>query len=615
MIEVSPEVLAAIDNQTDRQVRAWARLELYTSPVVTAVYVEKTSLEGSVIVQEIYGTSRRSISVNPSPLYSPLIPSYSFTQGRGLFDRVDDFPFGGVARLFGFPGAMPLDGSYAVFDDAEAAGVGLWIRDNSPSGYTYSVAIEFSEAVDVSALTIVFDRLTEEYGTVDIWLSDLGETELEGGRYGGAVETVAEIAAAGVGRINIRPVEWMGSEYEYTRISEVYFGRIKLFGPDDILSLDLSEPISPLTDDIPAPEIRLTVSDPDNLFNPIDLTGTAWLLERDMAIRAGLIVDGYHVGAWDMGLYEWDTSTRGQVTFTARPRLFLMTGYYTSPSPSNDTLDDVLADIFTFLPGLSYTVDAAISDVTIGQMADGIPYPQAVQQAVTAAGGYVHIARDGTVECKKIDFDGESVYTYALDNARDWPDPTQRRNIKMAVVHWYKKTLASTTTSISGTITNTDALSGELTRTRVYYADDYWYDNLSLSVSGGGTAETRGKFTLITGSGTQTLSGTGKKTTVSEYAKEVPGDGNETDDEREISNPFVPSEASALAIGELIVDYARRRLELRLSDRGAVHVEPGDMVTVETEYGNLDMLIIEQNLIFANDFLRGQAVGVVRVGA
>lgn len=615
MISVSPEALAAIDQQQDRQVRAWARLELYTSPVVSAVYVEKTSLEGSVIVQEIYGTSRRAIPVNPSTIYSPMIPSYSFTQGRGLFDRVDDFPFGGVARFFGFPGEMPLDGSYAVFDDVEAAGVGLWFRDKSPKSITYSVAIEFAEAVDVSALTIVFDRLTEEYGTVDIWLSDLGETELEGGRYGGAVETVAEIAAAGVGRINIRPVEWMGSEYEYTRISEVYFGRIKLFGPDDILSLDISEPISPLTDDIPAPEIRLTVSDPDNLFNPIDLTGTAWLLERDMSIVAQWIVDGHHISAGSMGLYEWDTSTRGRVTFTARPRLFLMTGNYTSPNPSNDTLDDVLADIFSFLPGISYTVDDSIASVTIGQMADGIPYPQAIQQAVTAAGGYVHIARDGTVECKAIGLDTDPIYTYALDNARDWPKPVQNRNIKMAVVHWYPKTLASTTTPISASVTNATTIDGRITPTRVYHPDGAYMGELSLSISGGGAVSGRGRYSRITGVGAQVLSGTGKKTTVENYALEVPGDGNDTDEEREITNLFIQSDARALDVGELVVDYARRRLELRLSDRGAVHVEPGDVVTVETEFGDLDMLITEQNLIFANDFLHGQAVGVVRVGA
>jgi len=615
LISVLPEALAAIDQQQDRQVRAWARLELYTSPVVSAVYIEKTSLEGSVIVQEIYGTSRRSISVNPSPLYSPLVPGYTFTQGRGLFDRVDDFPFGGVARLFGFPGAMPLDGSYAVFDDMEAAGVGLWFRDNSPKHYGYSVAIEFAEAVDVNALTIVYDRLTQEYGTTLIWLSDLGETELGGGTYGGAVETVAEIAATGVGRINLRPVDWMGDEYEYTRISEVYFGRIKLFGPDDIISMEVTEPISPLTDDLPAPEIRLTVADPTGEFNPLDLSGTAWLLERDMSIVAQWIVDGHHISAGSMGLYEWDTSTRGQVTFTARPRLFLMTGNYTSPSPSNDTLDDVLTDIFSFLPGLSYTVDTSIASVTIGQMADGIPYPQAIQQAVTAAGGYVHIARDGTVQCRAIGLDTDPIYTYALDNARDWPKPVQNRNIKMAVVHWYPKTLAASTTAISASVINATTIDGRVTSTRVYHPERAFMGDLSLSISGTGAVSGRGSYSRIIGAGAQTLSGTGKKTTVKNYALEVPGDGNNTDEEREINNPFVQDDDRALAVGELVVDYARRRLELRLNDRGAVHVEPGDVVTVETEFGDLDMLVTEQNLIFANDFLRGQAVGVVRVGA
>ena len=110
----------------------------YTEPIVSAVYIEKHPLRAPSIVQDIYGTSRAI----PTFLFIRPDGPVVVLQGRGLFMITL------AAWRFGFPGAMPLDGSYAVFDDMEAAGVpGLWFRDNSPKHYGYSVAIEFAEAV------------------------------------------------------------------------------------------------------------------------------------------------------------------------------------------------------------------------------------------------------------------------------------------------------------------------------------------------------------------------------------------------------------------------------------------------------------------------------------
>lgn len=79
----------------------------------------------------------------------------------------------------------------------------------------------------------------------------------------------------------------------------------------------------------------------------------------------------------------------------------------------------------------------------------------------------------------------------------------------------------------------------------------------------------------------------------------------------EISSGFIATIAEARRIGAIAVEYFAKRLTYSLSYRGDMSIESGDIVSVQTDYGLRNILVIEHEISYDTvDYLQGRISGI-----
>ena len=148
-----------------------------------------------------------------------------------------------------------------------------------------------------------------------------------------AVISAVEMDIVNYDRITIQVVRWCLPDHR-ARVDEVFIGWHKVYSKSNLLSYSHTQSIDPVSTSLPKMEIKFSIDNSDNSYNPYNLSGLAkYLTERqEVVARYGLKVNGNTV-EWIKGgsfyLSEWYAKQNGiSAEFVARDLLGFMSAEY-----------------------------------------------------------------------------------------------------------------------------------------------------------------------------------------------------------------------------------------------------------------------------------------------
>lgn len=229
--------------------------------------------------------------------------------------------------------------------------------------------------------------------------------------------------------IKIEVLKW-SHPYQRTRCMEINLGLYTVYTKDDLTSYEHSQTADLLSAELPINEIKFSLRNDDNRWNPDSPSGNEkYLLEQQkLDIRYGMDVDGKT--EWIKGgtfwLSEWNTPSNGlEASFTARDVIGFMNKSYAGIRVG--TLYDIAmaafaeADLTLLDSGLPrYIVDESLKEISTDFSDDGSDYTLAeILQMVAHAGCCVFYQdREGRVliEPRSLNYSGymiEPMISYA----------------------------------------------------------------------------------------------------------------------------------------------------------------------------------------------------------
>lgn len=192
------------------------------------------------------------------------------------------------------------------------------------------------------------------------------------------------------------------------RIEEVTFGGTSVYTKEDLLSYDHNQSADLLSAALPTNEIKFSLRNDDDRWNPDNPSGLySFLLEQqEIKVRYGMRI-GNEI-EWIKGgtfwLSEWSTPDNGiEASFVAKSAIALMVDTYTGPK--SGTLYDMAVAAFeqADLPQMDdgsprYVVDARLKNIqaTPGEF-DGYTLAEVVQMVANAGNCAIYLDRDGVV--------------------------------------------------------------------------------------------------------------------------------------------------------------------------------------------------------------------------
>lgn len=171
--------------------------------------------------------------------------------------------------------------------------------------------------------------------------------------------------------IQIVPIAMIGGQ-QRLRINNIKFGVGINFSNNDIESVELTEFVHSVCEELSSIDLSVTVFDTENLFNVDDDNSYVNYLEsmQNVSISAGLELDNGSVEYLELGnlfLDDWK-SQKGKMTFIAKDRLTFMDDIYSDGNTIHSRTLYADAEAVLISAGLQpdeYEIDECLKDITI----------------------------------------------------------------------------------------------------------------------------------------------------------------------------------------------------------------------------------------------------------
>jgi len=537
----------------------------------------------------------------------------------GFFDGIN----GETIPAQNMDDSLYADGSCALIDHEAEVSAGLWLTDSgAEDGAEYMLEMQLGETHDFEQLTLVgtfdYDDATADCGALTLWTYGMGELGTEEW-----TRCSRTSPAEGAAWERAQVMEFVpnnnsitGIRLRYTcgggdhLIHEIIFGRRHVL--ENVANVKYTAEVEPIGQSMAAPELVITVHDPENLWDPQNPKGQSSTLARGMKVsfrwlpENGLGFDTEIEGGL-YGLYDWHTGERGEATFSMRPKIFCAQELKYTGSGTDTLTLGAMADELETLYGSKVMEAGEFSQVVIGNSTEELSLPDAAYQAIQAAGGAARVRPDGVIEAIAFEEQSPAAWRYALSACRDLPLAEITPPVKMIVAHWHETEVAGTGTKTEVTI----PLGPSKVDVRLFR------EASAPTTTSSGMAEIIAKNntvlrgTVAASESTRTISKTTKDITRKEAAVEIdcmlPPDMEAWAAEKEVQNAFVCSFEQAERLGGFARTVADYRLLLTLQDRGILFVQPGDTVEVETAWGWREGILTRQEFTYTNGILEGRA--------
>ena len=235
------------------------------------------------------------------------------------------------------------------------------------------------------------------------------------------------------------------------RIDEIFVGWHKVYSKTDLMSYSHTQSVDPISTALPKMEIKFSIDNSDNSYNPYNLSGLAkYLTERqEVKTRYGLKLNDNTV-EWIKGgtfyLSEWYAKQNGLTAdFVARDLLEFMSAHYkdTISTPTSRSLYDLAVQVLESA-GLPLNSDGTVKWVvheSLKSLSTTAPLPDdtianCLQLIANAGCCVLYHDRDGILHIEPINANTTD-YEVNSFNSYSKPEITLSKGIKNVVVKVY----------------------------------------------------------------------------------------------------------------------------------------------------------------------------------
>ena len=249
-------------------------------------------------------------------------------------------------------GLWGLDGSFAYLDEPKDPGYVSDVLSDAEGNFSAypTITIDFSKqhTVLIPGLTITWSDTYNEWATAfRVTAYNAGMMVAQKTVHGNtALTSIVSVDLAVYNRITVEILGW-SLPHHRARCIEIYLGHTKIYGKSDLLKFEHSQSADLLAAALPKNEIKFSLRNDDDRWNPDTPSGSEqYLTERqEVRLRYGMDVNG--TVEWIPGgtfwISEWSTPSNGlEAQFTARDALEFMDEMYTGAR--SGTLYDIATE-------------------------------------------------------------------------------------------------------------------------------------------------------------------------------------------------------------------------------------------------------------------------------
>ena len=425
-----------------------------------------------------------------------------------------------------------------------------------------------------------------------------------------AVISVIDIDLSGYDKIVVSVLDW-SLPFHRARVEEIFIGQRIIYGKTELLNYDHQQTADPVSLSLPKSEIRFSVDNTDNLYNPYNPVGRSKYLMERQRVRTRY---GYRLGGgreWIKGgefyLSEWEAPQNGlQADFTARDLLEFMTQTYNEGvyAPDGVSLFELAervilkAKLPTNEDGTNkWFIHPSLMDITTVAPLPVCTLAECLQLIANAACCVLYQDRDGILRIEPI---GEELpdYDISLFNSYEYSTITLSKPLQQIDVNVHSYLVAEEETELfNGTV--------EVSGTEDVALN---YSSPAVDVSAtleGGTVNSAEYFTNgctlnITGSGDVIVVLRGKVLSKTDTTLTIPNE--ETGEVRTFTNELLTDDTRARIVGTWVKDFLKHRTKLSSNWRADPRLDVLDWVMNENEYGENRVRMTDFKLSFSGAF-------------
>ena len=365
--------------------------------------------------------------------------------------------------------------------------------------------------------------------------------------------------------------------YRYLRVSSLDYGTLINFEKSDIKSATVVEELNPISVELPAGTLELTLHSTDATFSITNPTGLYSALQYRQPLDVREIVDGASVFIGRFYLTDWENTSETIYKFTAVDALGILDsmtylgGLWLTAATLSDLVDAILAPIY-----IAYDLDTDLASIEITGWLPVCTYREAIQQIAFVCGAYVSCARSGAIKIYKSDLVSESTaYDATITSAQKGLDSSLTLKSMVTGVeitsHDYVSS-SDTTTLYDGTLATGT------------YTIKFSQPCHNLTISGASITTSGANYAVIevTAAGTVTLTGetyTDTTQTYSVYNTDI--DTTLKTNVLTISDVTLVNASNGQDLAQRVYDYYQQRY-LQKTKLFAPAIESGNVVLVDT---------------------------------
>lgn len=327
------------------------------------------------------------------------------------------------------PNYWRLDGKFSIFDPANPGERGWWSNlISSTSGSISSPYLQFTFSTTQSSdgFTIIFDDTTGECAadfTIRVYNSSLAIMSTKTVTGNRDAVCWVDMPVQNYKRVRVTFTK-TGNPRRRVRVCEVVFGRVQVFGSDDIANMQVQRRAAPDMSSFPAAALELTIDNADGRYNINNPSGIYAYLQKGQGLTTYAEVDGELVS---LGRYYFDSAESSDNSMTAKitaydPAFALDSVYYNAGKTGTWTVSAAVADIVA-ASGLTFSYDlpTGAASRVVGR---AIPQNTSCREALRL------IAQAARCVCYFDTLDklvfvepvlSEAAQSYTADYMRQWP--------------------------------------------------------------------------------------------------------------------------------------------------------------------------------------------------
>lgn len=505
------------------------------------------------------------------------------------------------------PGRFVLDGSMHIPDYSSEYKYGYISQamSNAAGEINVSLKISFVQKKNTKGITICFQEPVR-----DFTLAAGGKTYTIKGNKALQVYFEHDTEYQDI-ELTITRVD----PFRRVRIAQIFLGAVVTYEDDKVVDLNVVSEISFDNTSLPADAADFTLINHENEFDMLNPEGLYKYIKENQPVNVYLAIktDGVYEYA-RIGRYFVNTwSTNGmRAKFTSYTVVFGMDKdeYRFGKIEYRDLysmIDELLDDV-----GVEHIIDESLKRLTVSGYIGIVKKREALRQMIqTGCCVAVSDSRGRLIIKPREQLPTDPNEYEIIDgyNLKTWPEMKQKKNYSSAEVtinSFTKDEEESVIFEGLAAIMGGEEQADGRYKVWVAYKDKPAMD---VSIQGVGEYEAYACGAYVYISEDTELVITGKKVTVSQtsYTKQKYSYDNPV----KISNNLIVSEANAKNIAE----YALLELDMTASAsyRGFPHLEAGDPVELETQYGNKNVFLTKSTLTYSGA-LSGKIEGAGRVG-